>query len=127
MLKTRLKHFISKSLRFTANRALCFAEKLTPTPPRPRALPHQIIRAQERYGVALTSEDLNKILSSIQNGNAKFVKNITKSTVSKVFSLNYLGAELLALTDYDMTMVKTFLPKKEQLTHNPFAGLKGLI
>ena len=73
-------------------------------------LKHAKRRAWERYEVALTDQDLQKIVKKIQDGDAIFVEN--KTNTRTVHLVKFDGTEFITLYSRSLKQVVTFFPKE---------------
>jgi hypothetical protein len=69
---------------------------------------HAKVRAAERYGEALTRQDLKNIVGMIQNQKSRLVRRV--STSKRIHAVVYNGVEMLALYSARHQEIITFLP-----------------
>ena len=74
--------------------------------------PHAILRAQDRYGIDLTVDDLNTITQLIQSNHGEFIRQ--DSDKKTHWWLEYKGIRLRLLISADFYTVITVLPPFEK-------------
>lgn len=78
---------------------------------------HAKQRAFERYGLNLSTSDLNGIKNQIQCGNAQHIE--AQSNRVSVFTLNMAGTDVPIVYDTQRHTVVSFLPTEYLVTGNP--------
>ena len=69
---------------------------------------HAKRRASERYGLALSNDDLDKIVRLIQNHGAKFIRR--QSGMITLWEVSFMEKKLQVVYDKQRSQVVTFLP-----------------
>lgn len=69
---------------------------------------HAKTRAQQRYGVCLTSDDLREIVHKIQDQEARFEER--RSNRVSVFRVEHNGDEFRVMYDRQRKQIATFIP-----------------
>lgn len=72
---------------------------------------HAKKRVFERYGIELTNTDLDKMVKTIQSGDAEFIEGKTNTRV--VHIVKYKKTEFRVLYSGTMKRIVTFLPLEE--------------
>jgi len=75
-----------------------------------RRLKHAKKRAQERYGVSLSKQDMKEIAGWIRHNKARHIH--TKSLTKAIWAVEIRGEEIIVLYDRKKRIVVTVLPSE---------------